>query len=143
MPKYKEMKWKELQGKYISSVVISRLTTGADHCGKPANSVRLSCTSAEIIAREESKCSLQPSGSCPRCERLAGQTAAGKMAGFPRESADIRVIVNVYGRSCLAGDRDTRRISFSGAKPSHMELLDWLAAEFMERGWSMSGTKGS
>ena len=28
-------------------------------------------------------------------------------------------------------------LGFNGGKPSHPELLDWLAAEFMKRGWSL------
>jgi hypothetical protein len=30
-------------------------------------------------------------------------------------------------------------LGFNGGKPSHPELLDWLAAEFMKRGWSLKG----
>ncbi len=39
-----------------------------------------------------------------------------------------------FGRGIVATPENFGR---SGARPSHPELLDWLAAEFMARGWSM------
>lgn len=50
-----------------------------------------------------------------------------------------RVIVNRiwqghFGRGIVATPSD---YGIRGAKPTHPELLDWLATEFMQRGWSM------
>lgn len=50
-----------------------------------------------------------------------------------------RVIVNrvwqrLFARGIVATPND---FGFRGARPTHPELLDWLAVEFRERGWSL------
>src|SRR5690606_9312132 len=72
-------------------------------------------------------------------------TSTGRRLAFARWVADganpltARVAMNHvwlrhFGRGIVATPADFGR---NGARPSHPELLDWLAAEFVERGWSM------
>ncbi|HVK13771.1 MAG TPA: DUF1553 domain-containing protein, partial [Gemmataceae bacterium] len=71
-------------------------------------------------------------------------TSTGRRSGLANWIADrrnpltARVMVNHvwarhFGRPLVATVFDFGR---KGAKPSHPELLDWLAVEFMEGGWS-------
>jgi len=57
----------------------------------------------------------------------------------PRNPLPARVMVNRvwgfhFGQGLVATPSDLGR---SGAQPSHPELLDWLAREFIARGWSI------
>jgi hypothetical protein len=72
-------------------------------------------------------------------------TSTGRRLAFARWIADrnnplaARVAVNQmwmrhFGQPLVPSVFDFGR---NGRPPSHPELLDWLAAEFMERGWSM------
>jgi hypothetical protein len=72
-------------------------------------------------------------------------TSTGRRLAFARWVADTnnpltaRVAMNHiwlrhFGRGIVSTASDFGR---SGAKPSHPELLDWIAAEFMAQGWSM------
>jgi hypothetical protein len=57
----------------------------------------------------------------------------------PENPLTARVIVNRmwqqhFGRGIVATTSDFGK---NGSRPTHPELLDWLAVEFMEQGWSM------
>lgn len=67
------------------------------------------------------------------------RTALAQWLTDPRHPLTARVAVNHiwtrhFGAPLVPTIFDFGR---KGAKPTHPELLDWLASEFMERGWSM------
>ena len=67
------------------------------------------------------------------------RTALAKWMTSPSNPLTSRVIVNRlwqyhFGRGIVRTSSD---FGFQGSKPTHPELLDWLAAKFVEDGWSM------
>lgn len=65
--------------------------------------------------------------------------ALAKWLTDPKNPLTARVMVNrLWHYHFGTGIVDTPSdLGFNGGKPSHLELLDWLAAEFMKRGWSI------
>ncbi|MFN0077101.1 MAG: DUF1553 domain-containing protein [Prosthecobacter sp.] len=72
----------------------------------------------------------------PESER---RMALAKWLTDPQNLLTARVMVNrVWHYHFGTGIVDTPSdLGFNGGKPSHPELLDWLAAEFMKRDWSL------
>ncbi len=72
----------------------------------------------------------------PESER---RMALAKWLTDPQNPLTARVMVNrLWHYHFGTGIVDTPSdLGFNGGKPSHPELLDWLAAEFMKRGWSL------
>jgi hypothetical protein len=67
------------------------------------------------------------------------RTALAQWLTDPTNPLTSRVMVNRiwqhhFGRGIVGTANDFGRL---GEQPTHKELLDWLAAEFMSRGWSM------
>jgi hypothetical protein len=67
------------------------------------------------------------------------RTALAKWMTSPSNPLTSRVMVNRlwqyhFGRGIVRTSSD---FGFQGSKPTHPELLDWLAARFVEDGWSM------
>jgi hypothetical protein len=66
------------------------------------------------------------------------RVALAKWITDPKNPLTARVLVNRlwhyhFGTGLVATPSD---FGHNGARPSHPELLDWLASEFVERGWS-------
>lgn len=81
----------------------------------------------------------------PRDEEVYPEKSSGRRAAFARWVADTqnpltaRVAMNHiwlrhFGRGIVTTPEN---FGAAGNAPSHPELLDWLAAEFMQQGWSM------
>jgi len=67
------------------------------------------------------------------------RTALARWITRPDNPLSTRVIVNRvwqahFGRGIVATPSDFGRL---GERPTHPELLDWLATEFVEQGWSL------
>ncbi len=81
---------------------------------------------------------LDPAGT-PFPDDNSGRLALAERIASPDNPLTARVFVNrVWGRLMGAYLVDTPSdFGLQGAKPSHPELLDWLAADFMDHGWSV------
>ena len=78
--------------------------------------------------------SLNPMPSGPNPSRLA--LAAWMVSPdnpLTRRVAANRIWQELFGRGIVQTSED---LGTQGSKPTHPELLDWLASEFLERGWS-------
>ena len=65
--------------------------------------------------------------------------ALAKWIASPQNPLTARVMVNRlwhyhFGRGIADTPSD---LGFNGGKPTHPELIDWLASEFIQRGWSL------
>jgi hypothetical protein len=72
-------------------------------------------------------------------ETAGRRLALAKWIASPSNTLTARVIVNRvwqqhFGRGLVATPNNFGKM---GAKPTHPELLDWLATWFMEHGWSL------
>lgn len=72
----------------------------------------------------------------PEAER---RVALAKWLSDPQNPLTARVMVNrIWHYHFGAGIVDTPSdLGYNGGKPSHPELLDWLAVQFMQHGWSL------
>ncbi len=69
----------------------------------------------------------------------SGRLELAEWAASPKNPLTARVLVNRvwkhhFGRGIVATPDN---FGETGARPSHPELLDWLASDFMEHGWSI------
>jgi hypothetical protein len=69
----------------------------------------------------------------------SGRLELANWLASPRNPLPARVMANRlwqghFGQGLV---RTPNNFGFAGERPSHPELLDWLAAEFIEQGWSM------
>jgi hypothetical protein len=72
-------------------------------------------------------------------DRKADRLAFAEWLVDPAHPLTARVVVNrqwhaLFGRGIV---RTTEDFGLQGEYPTHPELLDWLACEFVERGWSL------
>ncbi len=102
---------------------------------QPTDVVQPGVPTALITAKNSYQVSTPPKGSVTSGRR----TALAKWLTSPENPLFARVMVNRiwqhhFGTGLVA---TVDNLGQSGAKPSHPELLDYLAVEFMQKGWSI------
>ena len=75
----------------------------------------------------------------PRPDTTGRRLALAEWIASPTNPFTARVLVNRlwqhhFGTGLFANPND---LGYAGPKPTHPELLDWLATEFVARGWSV------
>jgi hypothetical protein len=75
----------------------------------------------------------------PQARTTGRRAALAAWIADPKNPLTARVMVNRiwqqhFGRGIVRTPSD---FGYQGARPTHPELLDWLAAEFVEGGWSL------
>ena len=78
-------------------------------------------------------------GDSDRFEQGSGRLELARAIASPRNPLTARVFVNRlwqwrFGRGLVSTPSNFGQL---GERPTHPELLDWLAAEFVESGWSI------
>ena len=114
---------------------------------KPDDAAKKKAADAEqALAKADEQMKGEPStGFKPRPKDDYPATSTGRRLAFARWVANAgnpltaRVAMNHlwlrhFGRGIVTTPEN---LGASGARPSHPALLDWLAAEFVDRGWSM------
>ena len=103
---------------------------------------RMALSKAEQTLKQPPSVAYQPRVTSKTPEYSTGRrTALAKWIASTGNPLTARVAVNQiwmrhFGRAIVPSVTD---FGGSGSPPSHPELLDWLAAEFMESGWRMKG----
>jgi hypothetical protein len=94
----------------------------------------------EVVPGFASVLSPGPATITPPRENTTGRRLAlANWIASPENPWTARVIVNRiwqqhFGSGIIATPND---FGYSGARPTHPELFDWLAVEFMQQGWSI------
>ena len=118
----------------------NRLAMGAQESEKPQNARLLSRgeldKAGELVPRGYLQVLAQPGDTAIRTG--SGRDALAQSIGSARNPLTARVWVNrvwlhVFGKPIVPTPDN---FGASGMPPTHPELLDWLAVDFMERGWS-------
>ena len=99
-------------------------------------------TPAETVTPGALSCIAEPSAEFGLAENAPEEQRRLKFAQWlsdPKNPLPARVMANRiwqyhFGQPLVATPSD---FGVSGAKPSHPQMLDWLAATFIERGWSI------
>jgi len=72
-------------------------------------------------------------------ESGSGRLALARSIASPKHPLTARVLVNRFWHHHFGAGlvKSTDDLGHMGEKPSHPELIDWLASEFVRTGWSM------
>ena len=138
---YKELGFKELQKKLydlnasFADLSQAQTITESSELRKAHVAIRGDYRQNGVEVQPATPAVLHAASGGPPPTRLA----LARWLMSPSNPLTARVMVNRFWQELFGQGIVTTPDDFGaqGAKPSHPELLDWLAAEFIDRGWSM------